>query len=549
MSDEVIGDLTAARTRYDDEIIEQIAELVGLAQHTVQQRLHAAHGAKLVRNVFADTWPKTAGALAEMHVKQAREAGLFAEIAQVTGLDEYLVRRRLQDAHGKGFLENLFADDWPDEARDDEAPDSDGEAEDDLAIGDLTAARARRSNDVVQKIAELTGRGVRSVKRQLEDAHGATRVRNIFSEEWPADPAPQSSTVEQSVWGRMVDGGRSAVRGIVESVWSSGGAGSEEQEDEVEEEESGPDGEDDAGEDDEQQDNGDENDLIVRLRVDREGAWSRPRQLKRVLRLLGIEVPQRLRVERFREALQILAQAGIEACLADDEIRTPLTLDANTPGIHAEVRLRIATAREPPATPRPFPPETSPPPIVLVSRPTRPAPAPASHPREPAHETALRRLQFLTAVPSTGRQHEPEWPDAYLDAATAGLEVTPMEVRHLRMVAASFVKGHHSPEGIITRLVKMETALDLEALVARFRHLNRRMSEDAEEVLKWMGETSAGLLRFAHPRPHATATAHAPAAHAASPRAPQAAGTVKLATHDTPTNVRDLGVLEDMFKD
>lgn len=27
MSDEVIGDLTAARTRYDDEIIEQIAAL------------------------------------------------------------------------------------------------------------------------------------------------------------------------------------------------------------------------------------------------------------------------------------------------------------------------------------------------------------------------------------------------------------------------------------------------------------------------------------------------------------------------------------------
>jgi hypothetical protein len=564
MSDEVLGDLNAACARDDDETTEHIARLARLTPRTVQKRLSEAHGATLVRNVFADVWPTTAGALAEIHVKQAREAGLFAEIARVTGLTERTVRRRLEEAHGKGFLQNLFSDAWPSKAGEDEAPASDGDAEDGrFAIGDLTAARARRNEDLVQRIAVLTGHGVRAVQRRLENAHGAARVRNIFRE-WPTDAQqlgdlrvklarecrlfPEIAAIthqsEQTVFDRLMQGdGRSAVRNLFGSMWPSGGTNGEEQEDE------------DVNEDEEHrdEDDGDEENVTARFRLDPDGAWSRPRQLARVLRLLDIQVPLRLRDERFREALQLLARAGIEACIASDGERTVLSLDADTPGIHAEIRLRIATEptrRTPPPTRGP---ETSPPPpIVVVSRPARPAPPPPPRPREPAYDTALRRLQFLTAVPSMDRQHEPEWPDGYLKAATAGLEVTPFEVRHLRMVAASLVKGHHSPEGIITRLLKVETPGDLEALVTRFRHLNHSMLENAEEVVQWMGVISAGYPSVAHPQPYAPPPARAPVASAAPPpahRSPTPAPTVKLATQETHTNVRDLGALDDMFKD
>ncbi|WP_437334442.1 hypothetical protein [Sorangium sp. So ce394] len=322
MSNEVLGDLNAACARGDDEATERIAELVGLTLRAVQKRLHEAHGATLVRNVFFDAWPATAGAFAEMRVKQAREAGLFPEIARVTGLAERAVRRRLEGAHGKGFLQNLFSDAWPSEEGEDDAPASDDEADHDLvAIGTLTAARARRDEDVVQRIAVLTGHSVRSVQRRLEEARGATRVRKLFRE-WPTDPQrlgdlrvklarecglfPEIAAVthqsEQTIIDWLMQGdGRSAVRNLFGYVWPSRGPGGkepDEEEDGDEEEDSdksedGAESEDDGDEEDgdqdedeeedsdededgnEDEDNGDEENLVARFRLDPGGAWSR----------------------------------------------------------------------------------------------------------------------------------------------------------------------------------------------------------------------------------------------------------------------------------
>lgn len=174
------------------------------------------------------------------------------------------------------------------------------------------------------------------------------------------------------------------------------------------------------------------------------------------------------------------------------------------------------------------------------------------------------RLQFLTAVPSMDRQHDPAWPDQYLDAATAGLEVTDHERRHLRMLAVSYVRGHHSPSPVITRLIKTETSRDLDMLVEWFRHLNRSAAENAEEIVQWVQE-----LRVGQPRP-APAPLQAPtpapvvgpaAAYAASPplaRPPRvttmdaprpASATSKQGSEEAPANVRSLGALDDMFKD
>ena len=51
-------------------------------------------------------------------MKSAREDELAGEIAEVVGLTERTVERRLGEAHGRTLVRNLFEDRWPREAAD-----------------------------------------------------------------------------------------------------------------------------------------------------------------------------------------------------------------------------------------------------------------------------------------------------------------------------------------------------------------------------------------------------------------------------------------------
>lgn len=576
MSDEVLGDLSVARVRDDEDAIEQIAQLTSLTHRTIRRRLEGAHGKTLVHNVFDDEWPTDAAALGALRAKQARDVGLFVEIAGVTGLTERTVRIRLADAHHRASVRTVFAADWPSaqEPEPEQADDDAAPAEAEVGLGSMTTARARDDDDAIARIAALTGHTERGVRRRLTDASGMMLIRNVFAADWPTTVQalgdlrvkqardfglfPEIAGVlgwtEASVqaWLASADG-RSSVRNFFASVWGEDEkedvepAAEDEEEDDVADEDADEPDEDEAPDDD---------DPIAALRLDPDGAWSRPRQLVRVLRELGSDLPQRLRTTRFQAVLLQLDQSGIQMRLADEN--DPLPPDAASPGIDSRVCLRVAVApaepRRPPA-PRVNAPSAPPPPIVLVSAPRQPPRLPAPPPRDSDYELALLRLQFLTAVPSMDRQRQPEWPEDFLATATDGLTVSADESRLLRMVAASFVRGGHHPSPVITGLVKAEAHHDLDALLARFLHLNRHMADAAAEILRWVDEHRKGH----HPRPpppaHAPSPpAHPPAARAASSRTPapapaRAPAAAKPPPQEGPANHRGLGALDDMFKD
>lgn len=97
----------------EDELAGEIAEVVGLTERTVERRLGEAHGRTLVRNLFEDRWPREAADFEGRTAAWARNAELFEELAGVTGLAVRTVRTKLQEATGKMHVPRVFADRWP----------------------------------------------------------------------------------------------------------------------------------------------------------------------------------------------------------------------------------------------------------------------------------------------------------------------------------------------------------------------------------------------------------------------------------------------------
>ena len=766
-----LGEMTVAAARLEDDAAALIAGLTGYAPAVVERKLRDAHGATLVRNVFIDRWPTDADELGDLRVREARDCGLSPEIARVTGMTVVAACSMLTNGDGRMVVRNLFEATWPRSTEQDdlgfgviEDEEEDGGA---TALGVMTVAAARLASNAAALIAGLTGYAPNVVERKLRDAHGATLVRNVFVDRWPADAddlgdlrvrqardcgfhaeiALVTRMTADAVRARLnASDGRMAVRNLFAAVWPR-----DEEDDLADELGIGVTGEDEEEEENEK----DGRTLSDRLRLDPGGAWSRPRQLARVLRQLGMGTFQRLRTPRFQEVLQILAQGGVELRLADDESGEPLPLDASSPGIDAEVRLRgvaggsrdteqagqhLIFIGQPPlcgtaglmeivrragitslvdvrfplpregawtrdalsslpgyvrstveadpeievdgptqvmarearlvagafhetipalvvgpilvltsprfeegmraayraigvapgldiqhiVNPGADPPASSPaellvvnhaqvmacyeghpckrraltewfdgagdltrdggrfevketlvrrqrgsrisprstevpggrssplppPPVVVVAPRKGPAAPPPLVPREADYDIALRRLQFLTAVPSVNRHHEQEWPDSYLVAATAGLDILPLDEKHLRMVATSIVKGHHSPSPIIGPLVKGEAPADLDTLLHRFIELNRNAPDFAQEVLNWVNERrghtapapKAPPQRDEPPRTRAPAPAWTRAASGA-----RQAGASEPAPQSASANVRDMGALDDMF--
>lgn len=111
-----LGRMTAAEAR-DGGRSQRIAEITQLALADVERELSAAHGRTHVRNVFSSSWPGLADAstLGGMMVADARTQGLVDTIAELTGLSAQTVGRRLRKAHGRKLLRNAFEDSWPED--------------------------------------------------------------------------------------------------------------------------------------------------------------------------------------------------------------------------------------------------------------------------------------------------------------------------------------------------------------------------------------------------------------------------------------------------
>lgn len=285
--------------------------------------------------------------------------------------------------------------------------------------------------------------------------------------------------------------------------------------------------------------------------------WSRPRMISRVLQKVDKDVPRRLRTARFQRLLAALREQGIEACLADDATCTPLMENAASPGITAKLRLRIAAAGRPPHPVRGRNPSASTGevgPAIVLQTGERPVSQRIFRPGD--YQLALLRLQLLTAVPSAERRRMPEWPDAYLTAATRGLELRREEESLLRIYSTSLCFGNHSPHDAIPQLAQVLSPSEWEQLLDDFVALNpfqldmvRAIVEQVTPITTPRSETRTWQSAV----PIAEDLRESPPAIEMRAREPLAASGRGDHAPDPPktpaTNVRDLGALAAMFDD
>jgi hypothetical protein len=85
---------------------------------------------------------------------------------------------------------------------------------------------------------------------------------------------------------------------------------------------------------------------IDSLRQQLSYSWSQPTTLGSMLAYFNAVVPQRIRTSRFQKSIQFLLVSGIEVCLAKDPEKTVLTEDDSSPGIAAQICLRLVQATE-----------------------------------------------------------------------------------------------------------------------------------------------------------------------------------------------------------
>lgn len=280
--------------------------------------------------------------------------------------------------------------------------------------------------------------------------------------------------------------------------------------------------------------------------------WSRPRILSRVLRKTGMVVPERLRTTRFRELIAELGARGIEACFADDPSCAVLTDEAESPGIFAKLRLRRAGDQAEPRAPKNEIRVGEGGPAIVVQAGERKVTL--RTPRPSNYNLAVLRLQFLTAVPSAERRNLAGWPESYISAATKGLALRPQEATLLRAYAAGLCLGNHSPYEAIPQLRQVVTEAEWEELLSDFVSLNPFQPDFVRaivEQLKPMAtpRTEPESWRSAEPTPD-DLLATAQTERASEPLAAAGrSGAGGDAQDETGTNRRDLGALNDMFKD
>ncbi|TAK27440.1 MAG: hypothetical protein EPO40_17635 [Myxococcaceae bacterium] len=282
-------------------------------------------------------------------------------------------------------------------------------------------------------------------------------------------------------------------------------------------------------------------------------AWSRPRAVSMLLRALYGGPSIRLRTARFQRLLEDLERFGVEAALVGESL--PLANDAISPGIDAQVLLRLhPPARGPvdvtpaPVTAKP-PSKPTPPPAVMVVPDPPGALSAVPLPRVNPYELALLRLEFLTAVPSIARGRDAAWPDEFLDAAARGLELDARSQRFLRLASNTFAAGNHDPMSRVMRLTKVLRADEWPLLLLDFERLN----PDADEAAVQATVRHAGELACLPQEPVAVPAAVAPAPL----RVPLAAATSEerrraktaVPARGGDTNQRDMGALKSMFDD
>lgn len=106
---------TNVKTAREEELAEVIADVVGLEVTEVEARLADVHGRTRLDTLFEEEWPTQAADFEGKSAAWARDHGLDEELSKITGLTARTIRGRLKKASGRMHVQNVLADDWPEE--------------------------------------------------------------------------------------------------------------------------------------------------------------------------------------------------------------------------------------------------------------------------------------------------------------------------------------------------------------------------------------------------------------------------------------------------
>lgn len=113
--------------------------------------------------------PGTTDDIEAMTVAFAREQDFAGAISEITQKPVTWVLERMGETHGNTRVMRAFKDRWPDDA----------------ALGALKVAQCLRLSLVAQ-LARTLAQSPEEVRRQLTAAAHETRLRTLFSADWPA---------------------------------------------------------------------------------------------------------------------------------------------------------------------------------------------------------------------------------------------------------------------------------------------------------------------------------------------------------------------------
>jgi hypothetical protein len=220
------------------------------------------------------------------------------------------------------------------------------------SIADLTVAAARDDEQVLMTLAQITGLTPRKLSNRLQAVDGRTHLRKALEDELPLDyeRLTKVSVAQARAWGlapeieRVFGIPAERVEEVLVSVHGRTLLRRAFNLDDTESDDENESDDDVVPEDQDKEDSGeDASDGLSRIVQD----WSRPRMMSRVLRAVGIDVPNRLTSDRFQAMLKVLRSRGIDVCLAADPAHSVLDIDAPFPGMAKKLRLRTRGSSEP----------------------------------------------------------------------------------------------------------------------------------------------------------------------------------------------------------
>ena len=113
--------------------------------------------------------PGTTDDIEAMTVAFARKQGFAGAISEIVQKPVVWVLERMDETNGRTRVMRAFQDRWPDDA----------------ALGALKVAQCLRLS-LVARLARTLARTPEEVRRELTAASHDTRLRTLFSADWPA---------------------------------------------------------------------------------------------------------------------------------------------------------------------------------------------------------------------------------------------------------------------------------------------------------------------------------------------------------------------------